>query len=53
MQEAADLIDDSRYRPFFFKRLYNLGPAKFLELADRARAGAQPARLFCKLLKET
>lgn len=50
---CSDLIDADKYKPFFFKRLYAIGPAKFMELADHARKyGTQPSRLFVKMLKE-
>lgn len=53
MESCVDLIDAPKYRPFFFKRLYVIGPAKFMELADHARKyGKQPSRLFVKMLRE-
>lgn len=53
MEICEDLIADARYRPFFFKRLYAVGPTVFVQLADHARKyGKYPDRLFVKLLRE-
>lgn len=53
MESCVDLIDAPKYRPFFFKRLYALGPARFIAIAEHARKyGTQPSRLFVKMLKE-
>jgi hypothetical protein len=49
--KVSDLIADHKYDPFYYKHLYRLGPGKFLELAERARGGKNPAGLFSKLLK--
>lgn len=47
-----DLIDDCRFKPFFYKKLYKLGPTQFLEYADRARKGTKSKPgLFCKILR--
>lgn len=52
LESVSDLIDDKKYKPFFYKRLYILGPTKFLELADRARKGSKSkSGLFCKLMR--
>jgi len=60
--ERADLIIDSmpdlvdsKYRPFFFKKLYTLGPELFIKLAEHARkygTHKNGQKLFVKLLKE-
>ena len=51
--DCKDLIDDEKYKPFFYRRLYDLGKSKFLEQAFKARKynrnGA--GRLFVHLLK--
>lgn len=51
--DCQDLIDDEKYKPFFYRRLYDLGKNKFLEQAFKARKynrnGA--GRLFVHLLK--
>lgn len=50
---CEDLITDKLYRPFFFKKLYSVGPSTFMQLADHARKyGKQPDRLFVKLLRD-
>lgn len=51
VENVRDLIDDPNYRPFFYKHLYRLGPAKFVALAERARKGKSPGRLFVTLLR--
>ena len=54
MDECSDLISDANYRPFFFKKLYAIGPTAFLQLADHTRKyGKYPARLFVKMLRQT
>lgn len=51
MASCLDLIDDDRYRPFFFKKLYTIGPARFVEQAEKARKyGKQPGKTFVDLL---
>ena len=51
--DCKDLIDDEKFKPFFYKRLYELGKNRFLEQAFKARKynrnGA--GRLFVHLLK--
>lgn len=54
MDSCADLIADAKYRPFFFKKLYELGPRSFLQLAEHARKyGKYPDRLFVRMLHKT
>lgn len=46
-----DLIQDPKYKPYFFSRLYLLGKPRFLELAHRARKyGTDKPRYFVHLL---
>lgn len=53
MDTCTDLITDAKYKPFFFKRLYAVGPTVFIQLADHSRKyGKYPDRLFVKLLRE-
>lgn len=51
IETVADLIDDPKYKPFFFKRLYVIGPTNFLTIYDQAKKGKFPSRLFVSLLK--
>lgn len=54
MDDCSDLITDASYRPFFFKKLYALGPTAFMQLAEHARKyGRYPDRLFVNLLRKT
>ena len=41
------------FKSWHFAQLYRLGASKYLVLADQARKGSQPARLFSSLLKGT
>lgn len=53
IQEVQDLIDDANYLPFFYKRLYAVGPTRFLAIADHARkVGFKKGRKFVALLNE-
>lgn len=51
--DCSDLIDDEKYKPFFYRRLYDLGKTKFLEQAFKARKynNKGGGRLFVHLLK--
>ena len=51
--DCKDLIDDPKYNPFFYKRLYELGKSRFLEQAYKARKyhRGSPGRFFVHLLK--
>jgi len=54
INSMPDLVED-KYRPFFFKKLYQLGTLRFTALAEHARKyGKQKSGqlLFVKLLKE-
>lgn len=47
MESIVDLVpQDSNYRPKYYAALYRMGPALFVELADRARKGRSPQHLF-------
>lgn len=47
----SDIIPDDDYRPFYASRYRILGYKRFMELANKARAGRQPIRLFVWMLK--
>lgn len=52
IKSCVDLIDDKRYEPFFYKKLYKLGKSRFLEMAERARKyGNSNGKFFVHLLK--
>lgn len=51
MALVMDLIDNLDYLPFFYKRLYAIGPAKFLQCAELARkVGFRGGRKFTQLI---
>jgi len=48
----TDVIPDDDYKPFYVKRYNDLGCKRFVELANKARAGGKdPKRLFFWMLK--
>lgn len=47
----SDVIPDDDYRPFYVSKYNQLGYKRYVELANKARAGKQPARLFFWMLK--
>jgi len=47
----TDLIPEDDYKPFYVSRYNKLGYKRFMELANKARAGKQPPRLFFWMLK--
>ena len=47
----SDLIPDDGYQPFYAKAYKELGYKRFIELANKARAGKNPPRLFCWMIK--
>ena len=51
--DCKDLIDDPKFNPFFYKKLYELGKGRFLEQAYKARKyhRGSPGRFFVHLLK--
>jgi len=51
--DCKDLIDDPKYNPFFYKRLYELGKARFMEQAYKARKYHRngEGKFFVHLLK--
>lgn len=52
LHNLSDIIPDDGYYPFYLKRLNELGYQRFMELANKARAGSEtPAKLFCWMLK--
>lgn len=47
LANVSDLIKDPKYNPWYVKQLRLLGNARFMELANKARAGSEtPERLF-------
>lgn len=52
VSNASHLIDDDKYKPFYYKKLYKIGPDKFKEIILLAEKGKQPSRLFAKLMKD-
>lgn len=52
IKSLSDVIPDDGYYPFYLKKLRELGNERFVELANKARAGSDtPVRLFCWMLK--
>lgn len=54
VDQATDLINDQKFRPYFFKTLKIIGPTNFYEAMDFARktdASCRPC-MFVKRLKE-
>lgn len=47
----SDVIPDDEYMPFYVSRYRLLGIKRFVELANKARAGKNPKRLFFWMLK--
>lgn len=47
----ADVIPVDEYMPFYVAKLKKLGSTRFIELANKARRGDNPARLFFWMLK--
>lgn len=47
----TDLIPDDDYKPFYVSKYNRLGYVRFMELANKARAGKTPQRLFFWMLK--
>ena len=51
-KNLTDLIPDDGYKPFYNRKYQQLGYERFMELAQKARAGSDtPQRLFCWMLK--
>ena len=46
------LISDQKYKPFFYRKLYNIGQSAFMSIARRAEEGNNPPALFVYLLRE-
>ena len=52
LSNITDLVAmDDDYKPFYVTKLNTLGYPRFMELANKARAGKNPARLFFWMLK--
>lgn len=48
----SDVIPDDGYLGFYVNRMKQMGLERFIELANKARAGSDtPAKLFCWMLK--
>lgn len=47
----SDIIPEDDYKPFYVSRYRQLGYKRFLELANKARGGKNPPRLFFWMLK--
>ena len=47
----TDLIPEDDFKPFYVSRYKQLGYKRFMELANKARTGRAPARLFTWMLK--
>ena len=47
----SDVIPNDDYMPFYVKQLKRLGTKRFVELANKARRGNNPQRLFFWMLK--
>lgn len=53
IDSVDDLIDDKKYKPFFFKKLYKLGPTIFLQIAESSRKAKYPGHYFTSCLRKT
>lgn len=52
LANLTDVIPNDGYAPFYARQLQTLGYDRFMELANKARAGSDtPQRLFCWMLK--
>lgn len=52
IRNLSDVIPDDGYYPFYLSKIRQLGEKRFVELANKARAGSDtPAKLFCWMLK--
>lgn len=49
--EAVPDLTNADFRAWYCKAIYQLGCQEFLDLADQARTGKNPPRLFSALLK--
>jgi len=47
----SDVIPNDDYMPFYVSQYKRLGVKRFVELANKARKGREPKRLFFWLLK--
>ncbi len=52
IKNLSDVIPDDGYTGFYLNKIKELGQERFVELANKARAGSDtPAKLFCWMLK--
>lgn len=52
IKNLPDVIPNDGYTGFYLNKVKELGAARFVELAQKARAGSDtPAKLFCWMLK--
>lgn len=51
IDRASDLISDRKYILWYYKKLYEIGVDKFVEIEEIARQGIHPPRRFASLLK--
>lgn len=52
IKNLSDLIPDDGYTGFYLNKYRQLGRERFMELAQKARAGSEtPAKLFAWMLK--
>lgn len=50
-RNLSDIIPEDDYRPFYVSRYRELGYKRFMELANKARGGRTPDKLFFWMLK--
>ena len=51
LSSLTDLIPEDDYKPFYVSKYNKLGYKRYMELANKARAGKSPQRLFFWMLK--
>ena len=51
MTNLADVIPQDEYMPFYISQYRKLGYKRYVELANKARRGKDPKRLFFWMLK--
>lgn len=51
IHNLADVIPEDDYMPFYVSSYKKLGYKRFVELANKARLGRDPKRLFFWMLK--
>lgn len=50
-KNLSDVIPEDDYMPFYVSRYKKFGSKRFIELANKARRGKEPKRLFFWMLK--